>query len=477
MENQVNYNRAKLWQIGCFSMNNVATNCANFMMAYYAYYTQNVLGLAAVVVGMIATLTRVFDGITDPIVGFWIDRTDGRFGKFRPFMLVGNIIIGVCLLALFRTPMTLSVAGRYVYTTVFYFLYIIGYTFQCICTKGAQTILTNDPKQRPIFTFFDGFGCQIISAIIPFLITTYLAKIYSVGEYAPNKGMVNPELWKSASLIIVLISACLTLLAIAGIWSKDRSENFKNRGSGERVKVSAYLDIAVHNRPLQMLIVSAATDKLGSMLMSGTLTYIFANILLNSSLQGSFSVMVLAPSIVCSFLGVVLARKVGLKKCFLTTTCISLALLTLMYILKPNPEMPFIFLGLYMMQKCVTYVSMSTLTPLIADCSDYETYRSGRYVPGMVATIFSFIDKLLSSLSTLIVGFALTYAGVGAVKITPNEPVNETFNSVILICFCIVPILGHIATLIAMRYYDLTKEKMEEIQRVIGERKRVHGEK
>lgn len=125
-----------------------------------------------------------------------------------------------------------------------------------------------------------------------------------------------------------------------------------------------------------------------------------------------------------------------------------------------------------MLQKCVTYVSMSTLTPLIADCSDYETYRSGRYVPGMVATIFSFIDKLLSSLSTLIVGFALAYAGVGAVTITPNEPVNAVFNNVILICFCIVPILGHIATLVAMRFYDLTKEKMEEVQHTIAERKR-----
>lgn len=472
MDNQMNYDKAKLWQIGCFSMNNVATNCANFLMAYYAYYTQNVLGLAAVIVGMIATCTRIFDGITDPIVGFWIDRTDGRFGKFRPFMLGGNIIIGLCLLALFRTPVTLSLTGKYIYTTVMYFLYIIGYTFQTICTKGAQTILTNDPKQRPIFTFFDGFGCQIISAIIPFLITTYLAKIYSVGEYAPNKGMVNPELWKTASLIIVLLSVFLTILAIAGIWEKDRSENFTSRGNAEKVKVSAYLDITAHNRPLQMLIVSAATDKLGSMLMGGTLTYIFANILLNSSMQGKFSMMVLVPSIIFSFLGVVLARKVGLKRCFLTTTWISLILLTLMFILKPNPEVPFIFLGLYMLQKCVTYVSMSTLTPLIADCSDYETYRSGRYVPGMVATIFSFIDKLLSSLSTLIVGFALAYAGVGAVTITPNEPVNAVFNNVILICFCIVPILGHIATLIAMRFYDLTKEKMEEVQHTIVERKR-----
>ena len=62
---------------------------------------------------------------------------------------------------------------------------------------------------------------------------------------------------------------------------------------------------------------------------------------------------------------------------------------------------------------------------------------------------------------------------VGNVVIKPNEPVNSTFNMAIMVCFCIVPILGHIATIIAMRWYNLDKVKMAEIQEELENRKEV----
>ncbi|MGL5641583.1 MAG: MFS transporter, partial [Paraclostridium sp.] len=149
------YNHSKSYKIGLFVLNNSATNLALFLTFYYMYYTQNILGLSSVLVGIIATMMRLFDGITDPIIGYFIDKTNGRFGKFRPFMFVGNIIIVSSLFAIFNTPLALSQMGRYIWTTSFYVIYIIGYTFQTACTKGGQVVLTNDPKQRPLFSIFD----------------------------------------------------------------------------------------------------------------------------------------------------------------------------------------------------------------------------------------------------------------------------------------------------------------------------------
>lgn len=129
------------------------------------------------------------------------------------------------------------------------------------------------------------------------------------------------------------------------------------------------------------------------------------------------------------------------------------------------------FLALFLVQKCLASMGNAGIIPMIADCTDYETYRSGRFVPGMMGTMFSFIDKIISSFSAMIQGFALTLAGVGNVVIKPNEPVNATFNMAIMVCFCIVPILGHIATIIAMRWYDLDKDKMAEIQTELDRRR------
>lgn len=83
------YNNAKLWQIGFFSLNNCATNIAMFLMMQYSYFTQNVLGLAAAIIGIIATGTRIFDAITDPLVGFLVDRTQRTFRKI-PALYAGG---------------------------------------------------------------------------------------------------------------------------------------------------------------------------------------------------------------------------------------------------------------------------------------------------------------------------------------------------------------------------------------------------
>lgn len=222
-----------------------------------------------------------------------------------------------------------------------------------------------------------------------------------------------------------------------------------------------------------MLIISAATDKLGQLLMSGTMTYLFANMLLNSRLQGVFSSILIAPLVAISIGGVFVSRRFGLKRTFLLGTWGSMTMLAIMFVVGPDPNVPAVFLGMFLAQKCLASMGNSGIIPMIADCTDYEMYRSGRFVPGMMGTMFSFIDKIISSFSAMIQGFALTLAGVGNVVIKPNEPVNATFNMAIMVCFCIVPILGHIATIIAMRWYNLDKVKMAEIQEELENRREV----
>lgn len=469
------YNNAKLWQIGFFALNNCATNIAMFLMMQYSYFTQNVLGLAAAIIGLIATGTRIFDAVTDPIVGFLVDRTNGRFGKFRPYMIIGNIIIWCSLIVIFNTPVTWSTQQKYLFTTLFYIIYIVGYTCQTVVTKAGQTVLTNNPKQRPIFSGFDSVFTQMASALVPMLITTILAEKYSVGEFigegGKGLGMINPAMWKEAVLILGAISFCFTILAMIGISRKDTAEFFGKTASQPKVKFKDYTDIICHNRPIQMLIISAATDKLGQLLMSGTMTYLFANLLLNTRLQGVFSSVLIVPLVAISIGGVFVSRRFGLKRTFLVGTWGSMIVLFVMFAVKPDPKAPVVFLVLMLVQKCLASMGNAGIIPMIADCTDYETYRSGRFVPGMMGTMFSFIDKVISSFSALIQGFALTMAGVGNVVIKPNEPVNTTFNMAIMVCFCIIPILGHMATIIAMRWYHLDKDKMAEIQSELENRK------
>ena len=108
--------------------------------------------------------------------------------------------------------------------------------------------------------------------------------------------------------------------------------------------------------------------------------------------------------------------------------------------------------------------------PMVADCSDYETYRSGKYIPGVMGTLFSLVDKLVSSLSATVVGIAVSVIGL------QNLPTADTayapgMNKVVIVLFCIIPMIAWAVTLLCMRGYELTGPRMKEIQAVNAARK------
>ena len=116
------------------------------------------------------------------------------------------------------------------------------------------------------------------------------------------------------------------------------------------------------------------------------------------------------------------------------------------------------------------YATADMPIPMVADCSDYETYRSGKYIPGIMGTLFSLVDKLVSSLSATVVGIAVSFVGLQSLP-TQYDPYTPGMNWVVIVLFCIIPMVAWAATLIAMKGYTLTGAKMKEIQAVNRARK------
>ena len=118
--------------------------------------------------------------------------------------------------------------------------------------------------------------------------------------------------------------------------------------------------------------------------------------------------------------------------------------------------------------------------PMVADCSDYETYRSGQYVPGILGTIFSLIDKVVSSLSTTFLSLftVLLIPGLNGAQPTPSMDlmaiIESNYQGVrisALICFCFLPMISWLITLFCMKKYSLSGEKLREVQAVNSVRK------
>ena len=80
-----------------------------------SYYANQVAGFGVVLISMVLTAMKVFDGITDPIAGFLLDITQGKFGKFRPFMIIGNLLMAVSVVLLFFTTHRINNRFRLIY--------------------------------------------------------------------------------------------------------------------------------------------------------------------------------------------------------------------------------------------------------------------------------------------------------------------------------------------------------------------------
>ena len=472
--------RVPAWRILLFTLNNTSTNTYLFMMNYVSYYLMGFVGVGMVVASSFTMMMRLWDGVTDPIVGTLVDRTNGKFGKNRPFMVIGNVILCIASFIMFHVTHLLPSAGplRFIFFIIIAMIYYIGYTCQCVVTKSAQSCLTNDPKQRPLFASFDGVYNTLIFAIFG-IITPILANNYE--EYG---GYSSTQFFNALWIMTAIVSGIFCALSVFAISPKDRPEFFgTGTGTPQKIGLKDYWDVIKNNRAMQMLVLSASTDKLGTSAKTSAISVaMFSCICGSTLLQSNVTGVTTIPSAVCAFASVaIIATRVGQRKAMIIGSVggiiANLAMIALWLIGDPttmtsDASTGAINWGYFMILYLVlTLIISGTQTmagniviPMTADVADYEVYRSGRYVPGLIGTLFSFVDKIVSSLGSMIAG--LMFAAVGFADHNPVAGDEVTWALRVGVAFCGfgVVTIGMCCNLIAMHFYPLTKEKMESIQ-------------
>lgn len=554
-------NRAKQWQIALFPFNNAATNVYFAFYTYFTYFaimylTGSTAGalagtiVSASLVLIVSTFTsifvplmRVFDGITDPILGGIMDKTRSRFGKFRPFMIIGNIMLAFSLLIMmvfFRALPDSVSAIRWVVYIVAYVIYVLGYTCQCAVTKAGQTCLTNDPKQRSQFVIWNMIGqlgsIVLVNVMAGGVLTNeaicekglmvyesssgkYISDIIAeltvnggndvlIGKlnalsldpnvlYAYNYGAAyGPTFYNIMVPFVIVVSAIYTIMAIAAISSKDRPEFWGV--SNESAKLRDYVGIIKHNKEIRWLVLSSGLNKLASTVAtSGTVAF-----LVFGCLMGDYNGLFIPFYVLCFiFMGLFFlwgaktagakGQKRGVSQFTLLAILFYIGVLIMLCIFDPDNAAT--HLSLFSMEGGF-HITINAYTvffiilygcgygafnccdqmtiPMVADCTDYETYRSGKYVPGIMGTIFSLIDKIISSLQTLLLQIFIVFLvpGLNALPVE-GTPYMDGMKLSAIICFCLLPMAAWAVTVFCMTRYRLSGKKLEEIQAVNAVRK------
>lgn len=470
------HNTAKLWQIGFFTLNNTSSNLHLFILGFVTYYATGIAGLAVMLISTILMATRLFDGIIDPSIGYIIDKTESKFGKFKPLMIIGNLISAGTILIVFSVTHLLPESFQLVFFVAMLIVNKIGYSLQCSVTKAAQTVLTNNPKQRPLYAIFDGIYNVAVFTGGQIFVSSYLMAKHD--EF-------NLALFTELNAYGLILSVIFVILAVIGISEKDRKEYYGLAEETTETKLRDYWKVIKGNKQLQLLSLSASMDKLAISLLrySVVVVMVFGILLGDYALSGTMGLITIIPTLLITFFVVGIARKTGLKKSYVTSAWIAIGAfvgLIALFLLVDDPTSislekigvsTVLFLVLYSLAMGFGSIPTTLVVPMIADVSDYETYQSGRYVPGMMGTIFSFIDQLVSSLAPTIVGVVVGMVGYTSVFPEVGDKLTTPLFVATLVLAFGLPAIGLVISVISMKFYNLDDKKMEEIQRGIAEMK------
>lgn len=478
--------RVPVWRIIGFSGGNMAVNLYMGLTMIMSYYLNGYVGMAVVLASSFSTIMRLWDGVTDPMVGFVVDKfkENSKIGKTRLCLLLGGILLFVNSFLMFNVTDKLPEGAiRPVFFIIFTLIYYIGYTFLNISAHVGNVCLTNDPVQRPILSVVGTVLVRVMRAVMQMVVAALAVKYGSLGS---------AELFHEYWLIVAVIASIGIAIAYVSIAPKD-IPIFSETSTKKKpeIKFSDYVDVLTHNRPLQMMIVTRATDMLANTCKTSAITLVLYGIVAgNYKLSGGWTMYTTVIGLVMMTLGIgAVGAKFGLKKAMqmgswgvIVMDAIAIAI---WFLLDPRTlNLPGFtngygqdFNGLTVFTVLLFLVTVvgggfqmitsSIIPPMIADVNDYEASRTGKYIPGMVGTLFSFMDKLISSFGPLLVGVG--FAAIGFADKFPDldTPYSPQLFAIAMLFYYGLELIGAVFNVIAMKFYDLSPEKMKEIEEKI----------
>ncbi len=432
---------------------------------YLPIFYADVFGLSLGATGMLMLVTRIWDTVSDPMMGAIADRTQTRWGKYRPYLLwfAAPFAIAGCLL--FTTP-HFGETGKLVWAYVTYILMMTVYTGINVPYGSMLGVMTNNSDEKTIFSSFRMFFAYGGSFIALFAWEPLVNALKGTGADEVLNAQVG---WQSAMYIIA--GACLLMFIVCFLMTK---EHIKPTPSASIWKDLGSL---VANKPWWLLTCAALCTNLFNTLRGSTAAFYFkyligeqANIELGAWSFVFFAGVFLAIGEVCNMIGVALAVPVsnicGGKKPAFIVSSIALVVLSVAFFYVPTASNVG-YLWIIVLQ-ILTSLFTGVVSPLVwsmyADVADYSQAVNGSSSTGLVFSSGSMAQKFGGAIA----GSAVMWI-LGAYGLVPNAA--EQSEMAILgmkLTMSYFPAAVALVMLVILIAYPLNKRKMQAINEQLG---------
>ena len=458
----------------------------NFLLTYILF-TKGLTSAQLAAITVIMVIARVFDALNDPIMGNIIESTHTKWGKFKPWLVIGILLTSVVVIMVFST--NLKGWDFIILFGIFYFSFSISYTMHDISYWGMIPALSSDASARDQFTsratLCAGIGSTLASILIPML-TTGKSTIGGSANVA----------YSIIAIVICIIAPLFLCFTIFGAKERRELSNEKKTSIGFK----KILKTLTGNDQLLWISLIFLIQQVGNGLVVGGLgsTYIYFEYGYNGGLYSIFTTVGMSATAFLMIFYPTISAKIHRKQLMTIMAIISTIGYAFMIVSRPvEGTLGFWILVIgYMLSNFGQYSYYLMMMISIINTVEYNEYKQGTRDEAIIASVRPFVTKLSSALIVIITSVSYMMFGVtnytnqisdlesasASGVITETEKLNAIQTVIsgvereqtlgLLICMTIIPcILMLISYFLYQKKYTLDEVEYERICKEISNRK------
>lgn len=430
------------WAVGAFGISLLMNGIAGVLLLFAV----SMLGIDPWLAGVIITVSKLFDAVTDPVVGLWSDRLRSPRGRRRPFLTWGAVMSAASFVMIFTTP---QFANQYATAAYLFFalcLYAFGYTLFNIPYMAMPAEMTDNYHERSSIhayrMVFVALGGMVAGAGVKFALDVL--------------GSTEKSSWAIVGVacgVLIFISLMTAYLSTARARFTEPAEN---AGTGTFAQLVQEFGAVSGNRHFLRLIGVKFAQLMGVQTTGAAMAYFFVQYLQQSfSVLALFSLVVTASTIISSPLLVAFSRSYGKKAAYYVAAVVNIAYALSWTFSGPDDPVALVLargllVGVAFSGNVI--MAMSMLTDIINE----DATRTGVRREGAFTALYSFVEKLTGAFGPLIVGLALSYVGFN--KDLPFDvPQGDNANTALLLAVSWLPAIFYTIAVVLLSGYKLSE--------------------
>ncbi|MGL5351177.1 MAG: melibiose:sodium transporter MelB [Cetobacterium sp.] len=417
---------------------------------FLMYYFTDVLGLAPAFVGTLFLVARMWDAVNDPAMGMLVDNTRSKWGKFRPWIMIGTILNAITVVGMFTKPEAFAGKSLYIYISIMYILWGMTYTIMDIPFWSMIPSLSSDKKEREEIAVVP----RIFASLAWLSLGSFgLPLIAFLGKGNEGRGF---------SLLSLGIAAIFILTSIITVMNVK--EQVVSKKASEKINLKEAFRLILKNDQLVALIGTVLMFNLMAQISGGVAIYYFKYAVGIEKLFSVFTGFSGLAEIGSLLMFPILSTKIGRKKVFFLACALPVIGFLMLFfsgVIAPGNATLIAISGI--VAKLGSGLTLGISTVMLADVVDYGEFKFGSRNESVIFSVQTLLVKSASAVSGWLIGMGLSMVGY-----VPN--VTQTASAILGIKYLMIvfPILLSICGYVIYRkYYKLNGEYYDEIVETI----------